>query len=153
MESTVIGVIVRLELSDIDLAKLDWGYGFNQPVKNLSIDDFRYFVTCVGDQVKFVAKVSKAFVLPNDDKKPWHVEFSEICEVTSTRMDLGHRFDKQVLINKEHEEELRLIIARDSTKSRPAQVPLHLSIKEAEAALRVRYGLIDEGRVEISLHN
>lgn len=149
----MVGVIVRLEYSQIDLAKLDWGFDFDQPIQNLSIHDFRYLVACIGDRVKFVGKVSRAYVLPNDDKKSWHVEFSEICEVSSTKMDLGRKNDELVLIQKQHEEELRSIISSESTLHRPEQIPLHLSIKEAEKALRVRYGLTKEGRVEISLHN
>jgi hypothetical protein len=153
MEAVVIGVIVKLEHDEMDLTRLDWGYSFGAPVQNLDVHSFKYFVARGSNRVEFLAKVSKVSVSPHDAKAPWYVEFSQISDTNFIDMDLGDNRSQIVLINKEHEQKLVAILENEKSIHRPEIIPRHLSIKEAEQALRERYGLQEYGRVEISLHN
>ena len=148
----MIGVIVNFTIAELDAVRLDWGFTFSEPVMNVDVQRFCYFVAKVGDKPKFLAKVSNISVVPGKNAAGWRVNFGAIYEVDSFKMDLGRHFDRVILINPDNERELEEIVRDKCAISRPEELPVHLTIEEAEEALHVRYG-ISKSKIKISLHN
>ncbi|UXZ43617.1 hypothetical protein [Pseudomonas soli] len=144
-----------MKFEELDAAKLDWAFLFEAPVRNLDVHNFRYLVARVGSQVKFVAQVSGITVspaVPKQSEALWKVHFDRVREVADIDMDLGLHSDRIVVINPKHEELLKDAVLDSAALERPEKLPVYLTIKEAEEALHVRYG-VPKSNIKISLHN
>ncbi|QBF27445.1 hypothetical protein EXN22_17795 [Pseudomonas tructae] len=148
----MIGVIVNFRIEELDAVRLDWGFTFAEPVNNVDVHRFCYFVAKIGNKPKFLAKVSSISVTPGKKAASWRVSFGAIYEVDSFQMDLGGGSDRVILINPANEGELEEIVRDRCAITRPDELPVYLTIEEAEQALHVRYG-ISKSKIKISLHN
>jgi hypothetical protein len=146
------GLIMKVSLDDIDMAKLNWCFNFDEPVSNLRVDEFRYLVLCYQNTPRFVAKVDRVSVMTNSQNTPWVVQFSHILSVESLDMDLGGRSDCHVIMNSASEKKIIKLMAEGGAIDRPDKVPLHLTISEAAEALHQRYNIPIQN-IKISLTN
>jgi hypothetical protein len=146
------GAIINMNWQAIDAARREWSYSFEKPIQNLDVHKFQYFVARIGNQIKFLAKVSNTSVFPGKNEASWRVNFSEIYEVESLDIPLGDSSDLIVLISPSSEKKLEESILDAPALRRPEELPLCLTIAEAEEALHLRYG-ISKSNIKISLHN
>ncbi|MCI3945818.1 hypothetical protein K0038_02862 [Pseudomonas syringae] len=149
----MIGVILHIQSTDLDLVKLNWGTPFGSDIKGIDPNNIRYVLFCTSEKLKLVGKVERVVYHPNSEGKPYLIEFSDFINPPNNfSVLIGRASDGCCFVNLNYLEEIEMAFASCKCEKRPTEVLLHLSIGEAVKALSARYGLGEEN-IKISLHN